>query len=73
MGSCIDRPQEALGSLRHPETSHNRSPTMRPLSIAYDQFQPQSCRGYTNWVSDWSEEAPGTNNRFPKTAMDDFC
>ena len=38
--SSTDHPQVALGSLRRPQTSHARSPTMRQLSHICDWFHP---------------------------------
>ena len=69
------KPRSSPGSLRCPQTSHDRSLIMRWLSHVCDQFQPRSCQGYTNWVLDWymASWCPGTNNRFTETAMTNFC
>ena len=43
------------GSLRPPQTTHDRSQTKRRLSHDCDTIQHRSCLGHTNWVSDGSE------------------
>ena len=56
VGKWFDiKPRSSSGNLRKPQTSHDCSPTKKRLRHFHDRFQPGSCRGYTDLVSDWSE------------------
>ena len=50
LGLSSDRPQEALGGPRRPQTVPDCSATKNRLSHFSGRFEPRSCRTHTDWV-----------------------
>ena len=62
LGLSTDRPQEASGRLRRPQTVPNWSGTKSRLSHFSGRFEPRSCRRQTDWVPG-RLRPPGTKPR----------
>ena len=62
LGLSTDRPQEASGRLRRPQTVPNWSGTKNRLSHLSGRFEPRSCRTQTDWVPG-RLRPPGTKPR----------
>ena len=62
LGLSTDRPQEASGRLRRPQTVPNWSGTKNRLSHFSGRFEPRSCRRQTDWVPG-RLRPPGTKPR----------
>ena len=62
LGLSTDRPQEASGRLRRPQTVPNWSGTKNRLSHFSGRFEPRSCPRQTDWVPGCLRP-PGTKPR----------